>query len=227
MLRSYSRLPKVAIDHGHSYYGHYLITTWAGSEQVLSDVLPPDGSDAFLPVQQTYEWFLRLAECLLKLHHTCAQIVHGDLKPDNLALTNDKCRLILIDFGYSWTIAETSSRCNDQLGSYFYASPEQWSKEATVGPYSDQFSASVVFYQALTNRLPYEGTGGQALALAKGHGKSLNYVPPSQFNAAVWPELDRVLQKGLALNIEDRYGTTRSWLAALQAAADPDKVYHK
>lgn len=211
-------LPEV-IQHGKSAQGHYLVTTWAGGDRVLQDLLPEIGSKTFLPAERSYQWMRSLAECLLKLHHTCARIVHGDLKPANLALTEDERRLVLIDFGFSWSIAKTSRRPNGQLGSRFYASPEQWNQDQQVGPFSDQFSASVVFYRTLTNQLPYEGLGGEALSQGRSYGKPLEYDPPSRFNREVWPALDDVIGRGLALDIEDRYGTTRQWLSAIRAAA--------
>ncbi|MEZ5941090.1 MAG: hypothetical protein R3C18_06845 [Planctomycetaceae bacterium] len=212
-------LPKV-IDSGKGgTKGHYIVTTWAGGESVLGDLLPEIASKNLLPVSRVYGWMIGLASCLLKLHHTCTRIVHGDLKPANLAVSPDGKRLVPIDFGYSWSISETDRRSEEQLGTPYYSSPEQWNRERQVGPFSDQFSASVVFYRALTNQLPYDGLGGEALRLGEAYGKSVEYLPPSHFNSEVWPELDVVVGKGLSLHAEERYGTTRQWLSAIQAAS--------
>jgi serine/threonine protein kinase len=53
-----------------------------------------------------------LAHALAHLHRRKG-IIHGDIKPSNLILTN-RTRLVLIDYGSAWTVERTTSRTGDE-----------------------------------------------------------------------------------------------------------------
>ena len=89
-------------------------------------------------------------------------LIHGDIQPANLILTQNPARLIPIDFGNSWDIQRANDRENGDGRSAIYAAPEQWVKNARVSLHSEMFSVAVILYQLLTNQIPYEGLGGKA-----------------------------------------------------------------
>lgn len=89
----------------------------------------------FLHRQNTMRFIRQLLEAMDTMHR--ADIVHLDLKPDNIIITNRTGNVKIIDFGYSqsgeWSMATGMTRA--------FASPEQLlGKEAEIGATSDIYS---------------------------------------------------------------------------------------
>jgi hypothetical protein len=94
--------------------------------------------------------------------------LHRDLKPANVLVTAGD-RVVVLDFG----LAEDVSAGEDGvLGTPAYMAPEQAAGEPAT-PASDWYAVGVMIYEALTGRLPFEGTVTEILA-AKRAG-----TPPS------------------------------------------------
>ncbi len=172
----------------------------------------------------------RLAQELWSLH-SYAQIIHGDVKPDNLILTRKRSFLVPIDFGSAWFVERTAFRDEGDGVSPFYAAPELQNGEAGVNFRTDQFSASVILYELLTLKRPYLNLGGKAGRSEFRDSKSLMLEPPSRclsdpgsLPKRIADELDRVVARGLELKADDRFPTTRIWLDALDGLFQMMKV---
>ena len=162
----------------------------------------------------------------LKRRHTGQQIVHGDIKPENLLVTRDPGRFVLIDFGSAWKITRCSSRTVGDGISPLYAAPELQTPQAYVDFRCDQFSLSMVLYQLLTFQIPYGHLGGKAGRPESMARADPRLRPPSELSperqrlpTVVWQGIDRVVTRGLALDPDDRYPTPEAWLD------DLDKVH--
>ena len=106
-----------------------------------------------------------VAHALRHLHRN-KQIIHGDIKPANLILTN-RTSLVLIDYGNAWTIERTSRREEGDGVSGVYSAPEFLRGEPCVDLRADCFSLGVVLYEILTEQIPYDGHGGKVGMLAR------------------------------------------------------------
>ena len=174
-----------------------------------------------LSVYEAIRLFRGFAHGLTQLSHR-KNVVHGDLHPGNLIVCREPNRLVLVDFGSAWLVERTAKR-NPADGVHpGYAAPELLSGKTRFADFrSDQFSATVIFYEMLARKLPYDGIGGQAGL--EGHEAYVEtYVPPSKacpdrklLTQAVWDQLDAVVQRGLSIAPEDRYRNRRDWLRAL------------
>ncbi|HEY8311724.1 MAG TPA: serine/threonine-protein kinase, partial [Gemmatimonadaceae bacterium] len=86
-------------------------------------------------------------------------VVHRDIKPDNILLDSDSGRALVTDFG----IARAVSEGNDTrltttglaIGTPAYMSPEQCAGDRGVDGRSDIYSLGVVGYQMLSGDLPF------------------------------------------------------------------------
>jgi len=151
-----------------------------------------------------------------------AGVIHRDIKPANVML-DTKGHVKLADFGVARVSDPDAegekTRVGTVIGTPSYMSPEQTQGQA-IDHRTDLFSAGVMFYQLLTGKKPFEGTG---FALQK---KIIQDDPvwPSQL-IEVPPAFDRVVARARAKEPDDRYPTARKFaedLKKLAAGKEPE-----
>jgi serine/threonine protein kinase len=165
-----------------------------------------------------FRLFRGLAHGLHQLNHD--NIVHGDLKPDNLIL--DRTSLVIIDFGSSWTVENSVMRLAGDGRTDGFASPEQHAGESLIDFRSDQFSATALFFLMLTGDLPYAGLGGKAGRVGIRHEFESRLDRPSELcrdrgklPEDFWQRIDDLVLQGLAFDPNQRFGDSRSWIGVL------------
>jgi serine/threonine-protein kinase len=147
-----------------------------------------------------------------------AGIIHRDVKPANV-MVDAAGHVKLTDFGVARVndpdadLGE-ATRAGAMIGTPAYMSPEQIQGQP-IDRRSDVFSAGVLFYQLLTGRKPFEGTG---FPLAR---KIVQDDPPWPSTLVqVPPEIDRVVARALAKDAAQRYPTARAFAEALRRVAE-------
>ncbi|KAL0721672.1 hypothetical protein Bca4012_036271 [Brassica carinata] len=112
-------------------------------------------------------------------------IIHRDLKPSNMLLTKDQKHVKLADFGLARE--ETKGFMTCEAGTYRWMAPEIFSHEALqVGEKKlydhkvDVYSFAIVFWELLTNKIPFKGKNNifVAYAASKNQRPSLDNLPP-------------------------------------------------
>ncbi len=103
----------------------------------------------------------QLAEGVVALHR--AGVLHRDLKPSNVLVT-PAGRVVVLDFGVAAVVGQSASRTIDDgvWGTVAYMAPEQSAGE--YGPPSDWYAVGGMLYEALTGRLPFDGTTPEILS---------------------------------------------------------------
>ena len=151
-------------------------------------------------------------------------LIHGDIKPENLILARRPSRLVMIDYGSAWLLPRTRSRNPGDGVSPAYSAPELQVDGCVPDARCDQFSASVVAYEMLTGRLPYDSLGGQAGRPEFRSRMGNKLVPPSKFAyeplrlpRSLWKAIDHVVVKGLQFDPEDRFPTAAAWIDELDS----------
>jgi serine/threonine protein kinase len=152
----------------------------------------------------------------LKVLHDRAQVVHGDIKPDNVVVSSDSGRFVFIDFGSAWKVEQTVLRNPGDGVSAVYSAPELQSAARFADFRADHFSLSVILYELLTFEIPYGQLGGKAGRADLAHPR---LKPPSDLKSdrsrlptVVWNAIDRLLLRSLALDPDRRYPTPEAWL---------------
>lgn len=98
------------------------------------------------------------------------------------------------------------------IGSSAYMSPEQWCDPRTVGAASDIYALGVLAYKALTGGVPFAAQNQHEWRQQHLHAK----VPP--LGGDLPAALDRIFQRALAKNPEDRHRTAPDLASELRAA---------
>ena len=138
-------------------------------------------------------------------------IVHRDIKPQNIMVLRDGS-VKVTDFGIASLSNSANTMTQEALGSVHYISPEQ-AKGNRPDARSDIYSAGVVLYEMLTNRLPFEGDNAVSVAI-----QHLSSVPlsPREINPEVPETLEKICMKAMASDISRRYQTADEMLADLE-----------
>jgi serine/threonine protein kinase len=163
-------------------------------------------------VGQSLEWLEQAAAALDAAHRH--GVVHRDVKPANLMLDRNGT-VHVADFGIASAAGTDSlTMTGTVLGTAGYLSPEQAQGERAT-PASDRYSLSVVAFELLSGRRPFESESITAEAAAH-----VNAPVPSiaEIYEGLPMELDAVFRRALAKDPAQRFETASEFVAALRAA---------
>ena len=181
----------------------------------VKDVIERQGG---CPLSLVGQVMLGMSEALV--YAEVQGIVHRDIKPDNIMLTNGGV-VKLADLGLALQLGGEEGLIEKDekgrgkvMGTPLYMSPEQ-ARALPVDSRSDQYSLGATLYHMLTGKPPFRGEN--AKSIMKSH--VFDPVPdPKTINAEV-PELWRQLcMKLMAKNPEERFTTCVGLREAVQAA---------
>jgi eukaryotic-like serine/threonine-protein kinase len=168
-----------------------------------------------LPSGQVIEIAIQAADAL-DYAHVEGRLVHRDIKPDNL-LVNEWNQVKLLDFGLARIQGMHSiTQAGTVVGSLYYVCPEQILGQKLDGR-ADVYALGVSMYELLTGQRPYVG---QTLMEMSDAILSATAIPPSQLEPSVPRELEHIIARAMARELEHRSrtaGELRDDLRALQA----------
>lgn len=152
-----------------------------------------------LPVREAVEIVLQICRGLDAAH--AEGVVHRDLKPQN-CVRQSNGRILVMDFGLARSIeTQGMTVTGAMLGTLEYMSPEQASG-GKVGPQSDLFTVGIIFYQLLTGILPYKAESAIASLILRSQERA---KPPREIDPQIPITIDRIVQKCLEPNVNNRY----------------------
>ncbi len=149
-------------------------------------------------------------------------IVHRDLKPENIMICKKPDGTeyaVVMDFGLAKERKaggelQKLTATGIILGTPEFMSPEQL-RGKPLDPRTDIYSLTLMTYEMLTGKLPFEGNNQQAMMIARLRNEPI----PARTRRPDVPEaVDKVLAKGMARDAADRYSTAPEFAAAFRAA---------
>jgi serine/threonine-protein kinase len=215
-VRAVARLNHPSIvqvyDYGTQGDLAYIVMEYIGGKELK------DAFDARQPL--AFGMVMRMMGELLDALHFAheAGVIHRDVKPANVML-DAAGRVKLTDFGVARITDPDAdlgeaTRAGAMIGTPAYMSPEQIQGQP-IDRRTDIFSAGVLFYQLLTGKKPFEGTGW---ALAR---KIIQDDPvPASTLVPIPADIDRVVGRALAKSLDYRYPSALAFAEALKRVAE-------
>ena len=161
--------------------------------------------------EETVQLLVPVMDALQAVHDK--GIIHRDVKPDNIFITEDG-HTKLLDFGSARYSLGDRSRSLDVVLTAGYAPKEQYARHSRQGPYTDVYSLAACFYACITGIVPTESverTEDDDLPLPSARGAKL----PAYAEDAIL--------KGLSIKAENRWQTMADFKANLLSDAAEDE----
>jgi len=215
-------LPRVS-DHFSEGDGQFLVMQFIPGDDLSEMMTRKRGA---FPADQVLTWADQLLDALDYLHTQDPQIVHRDIKPQNLKLTS-RGQIILLDFGLAKGQAGEISRVTTSASIFGYTpnyAPLEQIQGLGTDPRSDLYALGATLYHLMTGVKPPDALT-RAAALVNGQPDPL--VPVSEANQAIAPEVDHVLAKAMAQGREQRYPTASDMRKALHATDQASTIVNR
>ncbi len=175
-----------------------------------------------MSVAETVRIVARVLSGLAAVHD--AGIVHRDLKPENIFLVEDADGVYpkLLDFGVSRAVDPRSDLEsvlptieNAIVGTPQFMSPEQARGLPNIDHRSDLWSVGVILYELLTGVLPFDADaiGDVIIQIATAEPTAFGALRPDLAGP-----LERVIEKAMRRNLDERFQSAREMRTALLAA---------
>ncbi|MFI7634662.1 serine/threonine-protein kinase [Nonomuraea sp. NPDC049400] len=194
-------------EHGHPWIVMQLVHS-----RTLGELIREDGP---MPPAEAAKLGLQLMEALRAAH--AAGVLHRDVKPDNVLLTEDG-RAVLTDFGIATTEDEAPvTRTGILIGTPAFMAPER-AAGGQARPASDLWSLGVTLYMAVEGHSPFQRDNALATLSAVMHAEPA----PLARAGVLAPVLLGLLRKNPAERMSLEEAERR--LAAIIAGGAPEQT---
>jgi len=188
----------------------YLVLEYISGGTLKSKLKQLKSEDKEFPISEVVNHGIQMAEALAHAHRH--QIIHRDVKTDNMMLTEDG-KVKLTDFGLAKLRGGTQlTKTGSTLGTAAYMSPEQIRGE-DVDHRSDIFSLGVVLYELITSHLPFKGEFEAALSYSI---LNENQTPVKSLRRNVPQVLEHIINRCLEKDKTKRYQSTNEIITELK-----------
>ncbi len=208
----HSVLPKVS-DHFSENDEQFLVMDYISGED-LSERLK--ATDNPFPLNWVLFWADQLLGALNYLHNHNPPIIHRDIKPQNLKLT-DENHIVLLDFGLSKNVLGNTrvTTSGSVVGYTPHYAPMEQVRGTGTNARSDIFALSSTLYHLATNEIPADALT-RADAMLAGLPDPLR--PPFEINTEISQTISDAILKGMEISQEKRFGSAKEMQKILRRA---------
>ncbi len=195
---SHPSIPKI-FDFFSESQRSYLILEFVEGE-TLEDLLEASGQP--FSQEEVVEWGLQICDVLAYLHSHKPPVIFRDIKPGNLMVRADGL-LMVIDFGIA-KVFEHGQR-GTMIGTEGYSPPEQY--RGAAEPRGDLYALGATLHHLTTARDPRQEAPF-----------TFHERPIRQYNPNISPELEAVIMRSLAYDVQERFASATEMALALNSA---------
>jgi len=183
-------VPKVT-DHFQEGAHYFMVQDYVAGENLEERMARTQQA---LPEREVLTYASQILDILAYLEVQRPPIIHRDIKPANIIIGAKDQRAHLVDFGIARADVARNARRKQTtaLGTAGYAPPEQYQGNADTR--SDLYALAATMHHLLTNRDPR-------------NEPPFAYPAVRSLNPTLSPDIERVLNRALALDPNQRYQT--------------------
>ena len=155
-----------------------------------------------VPLKTAVDYALQIAAGIEHAHRK--NIIHRDIKPQNIIISNDGT-VKIVDFGIARMTSQTTRTMagKDVVVSVHYLSPEQ-ARSGQVDLRTDIYSFGILLYEMFTGRVPFQGEEPVSIAM-----QHINQIaqPPKSINPEITQGINDIIVKCIQKDPAQRYQT--------------------
>jgi eukaryotic-like serine/threonine-protein kinase len=208
-------LPRVS-DHFAEAEGAFLVMQYIPGDDFAEMIARRRGP---FPQEQVMHWADQLLDALDYLHTQDPQIIHRDIKPQNLKVSS-RGQIILLDFGLAKGQVGELSRVTTAASIFGYTpnyAPLEQVQGMGTDPRSDIYALAATLYHLATGVKPPDALT-RAAAIVNGQPDPLQSA--DELNPAVGSQLAAVMERGMAQNRDQRYSSAAEMRNALHTGGE-------
>src|ERR1044072_1204251 len=201
-------LTKVS-DHFTEGGSQYLVMDFISGDDLAAvlekrrDRIPPHGEPKPFTQDEVLKWADQLLDALDYLHSPQPPIIHRDIKPQNLKIT-ERDHVILLDFGLAKGAATQTAQLTSGKSIFGYTptyAPLEQMQGTGTDPRSDLYSLGATLYHLLTGQTPPDA---MKRFVAVMNGQTDPLIPANALNGNVSPAVASVLKWSMSLKSDER-----------------------
>ena len=201
-------LTKVS-DHFTEGGSQYLVMDFISGDDLAAvlekrrDRIPPHGEPKPFTQDEVLKWADQLLDALDYLHSHQPPIIHRDIKPQNLKIT-ERDHVILLDFGLAKGAATQTAQLTSNKSIFGYTptyAPIEQMQGSGTDPRSDLYSLGATLYHLITGQTPPDAMK-RFVAVMSGNTDPL--IPANALNGSVSPAVASVLAWSMSLKSDER-----------------------
>ncbi len=168
---------------------YYMVQEYAPGENLENYM---ERTKKAMPEKEALMYISQVLDILEYLGEQKPPIVHRDIKPANIIISARDKRARLVDFGIARAdeAKNAKRKQTSALGTPGYAPPEQY--QGNADGRSDLYALAATLHHLVTNRDPRDFP-------------PFSYPPARSLNPQVSPQLEKVLEHALAIDVKQRY----------------------
>lgn len=188
----------------------YLVMDFVAGENLEQKLIR--NNHQILIESQVLQWILPICDALVYLHTQNPVIVHRDVKPANIIVTNtDHPHPVLVDLGIAKEhlpgMHNVTATFISKAGTEGYAPPEQYTSNGGTGPWSDIYSLGATLYHLLTGKLPVPAIDRAAL--------DQQLSAPRLLNPTLSVATESIILRALSIRPQDRFHSMQEMKQAI------------
>jgi serine/threonine protein kinase len=174
--------------------------------QNLGDVVLPNRP---LPEAVAIIYIQQIGAALKAVHQK--NLLHRDIKPQNIILRQNTQEVVLIDFGIAREFTPGVTQSHTNMVSDGYAPPEQYFAQGKYTPATDVYALAATLYTLLTAQVPMPAVFRPSQPMAT----------PRDLQPQLSAAVSQAVMRGMTLEAENRPGTVDEWLSLLPNSQSP------
>lgn len=191
---------------------HYIVMEYIEG-RTLSEIIKKETGPIYR--ERAINLFIQMLEGVAYIHNQPKPIIHRDIKPLNILITEDDT-VKITDFGIAKALDDGQNASTVMKGTPVYMSPEQIINPKTVDIRTDVYSLGMTFYEMLCGKNPFSGysnTSPTAVYAAIVNG---NVRPPTEFYRGITDALSGFVMKAIHKDRNERFANVEEMLEELK-----------